>query len=160
MTGTETNVFQEAREKFDALVSRTDELQELYEGTCEILNSTIPTHNWVGIYLVEGSDLVLAAWRGPAPTEHVRIPIGYGLCGYAAEHAESIIVNDVSEDSRYLQCFSTTKSEIVVPIMYKDEVLGEIDVDGDDIDNYGSEDQELLEDMASRLGETIVRKSS
>ena len=91
MTGkVQSEVFAEARGKFNELFNRTDNLQELHDGVCEILNTTIPTHNWVGIYLVEGNDLVLAAWRGPAPTEHVRIPIGYGLCGWAAEHGESI----------------------------------------------------------------------
>jgi xylulose-5-phosphate/fructose-6-phosphate phosphoketolase len=109
-------------------------------------------------YLVEGDDLVLATWRGPAPTEHVRIPIGYGLCGWAAEHGESIVVNDVSKEDRYLQCFSHTKSEIVVRVMHNGEVLGEIDVDGDELNNYGEEDKLLLEEVANRLGERIVAR--
>ena len=160
MTGTETDIFRQARQKVNDLFAETDDLQRLYQGVCDILNTTVPTHNWVGIYLVDGSDLELAAWQGPAPTEHVRIPIGYGLCGYAAEHGESIIVNDVSQDPRYLQCFSHTKSEIVVPIMHAGEVLGEIDVDGDQLNNYSEQDQQLLEEIANRLGERIVSQRS
>jgi L-methionine (R)-S-oxide reductase len=159
MTGkTQTETFAKARQQFEQLFSRTDDLQELYDGVCEILNTTIPTHAWVGIYLVEGPDLVLAAWRGPAATEHVRIPIGYGLCGYAAEHGESIVVDDVSKDDRYLQCFSNTKSEVVVPIMHEGEVLGEIDVDGDEIGAVGGDERVLLEVVSDRLGERIASK--
>jgi L-methionine (R)-S-oxide reductase len=157
MTGqTQTQAFTRAREKFNDLFARTDDLDELYESVCAILNDTIPTHNWVGIYLVEGTDLVLTAWRGPAATEHVRIPIGEGICGYAAAHAESIIVDDVNKDPRYLQCFTQTKSEIVVPIMHQGEVLGEIDVDGDELAAFGEDDRLLLEEVANRLGERIV----
>jgi L-methionine (R)-S-oxide reductase len=156
MTGdVQTDVFTAAREKFNELFDSTDDPQELQEGICEILNTTIPTHAWVGIYMVEGSDLVLTAWRGPAATEHVRIPIGYGLCGWAAEHGESIVVDDVNKDDRYLQCFSQTKSEVVVPIMHNGEVLGEIDVDGDEIGAFGDDDRVLLEEVANRLGERI-----
>jgi L-methionine (R)-S-oxide reductase len=157
MTGqTQTQAFTRAREKFNDLFARTDNLDELYESVCAILNETIPTHNWVGIYLVEGPDLVLTAWRGPAATEHVRIPIGEGICGYAAAHAESIIVDDVNKDPRYLQCFTQTKSEIVVPIMHQGEVFGEIDVDGDELAAFGEDDRLLLEEVANRLGERIV----
>jgi L-methionine (R)-S-oxide reductase len=157
MTGaTEMRAFVRARERFDDLFGGTDDLDQIYEGVCAILNEEIPTHNWVGIYLVEGPDLVLAAWRGPAATEHVRIPIGQGICGYAAAHAESIIVDDVSKDDRYLQCFINTKSEIVVPIMHDGEVLGEIDVDGDRVGAFGEADRVLLEAVANQIGERMA----
>ena len=157
MTGqTQTEAFAKARQRFEDLFARTDDPTDLNEGVCEILITELPWHAWVGIYLVDGSDLVLDAWRGPAATEHTRIPIGYGLCGWAAEHGESIVVDDVSKDDRYLQCFSHTKSEVVVPIMHDGEVLGEIDVDGDEIGAFGDEDRALLEEVAGRLGERIV----
>lgn len=157
MTGhTHTEAYERARVQFDELFRKTDDPKRLNEGVCEIVNITLPWHAWVGIYLVEGSDLVLDAWRGPAATEHTRIPIGYGLCGYAAEHGESIVVDDVSKDDRYLQCFSHTKSEVVVPIMHQGEVLGEIDVDGDKIAAFDENDRMLLEEVAGRLGERIA----
>jgi L-methionine (R)-S-oxide reductase len=155
-SNTQLEAFTKARQQFDELFNRTDDPSELNEGVCAILNTELPWHAWVGIYLVDGSDLVLDAWRGPEATEHTRIPIGYGLCGYAAAHAESIVVDDVSKDDRYLQCFGHTRSEVVVPIMHAGEVLGEIDVDGDEIGAFGEEDRVLLEEVAGRLGERIV----
>lgn len=120
------------------------------EATVKFLNSSIPTYTWVGIYIVEGKDLVLDAWSGPAATEHVRIPIGKGVCGFAAKAGRTEIVSDVSKDPRYLQCFLSTKSEIVVPILSQGSVVGEIDIDGDQLDAFSSLDREFLEAVARK----------
>ena len=69
--------------------------------------------------------------EGPAATEHARIPIGQGICGAAAASGRTEIVDDVNADDRYLACFPSTRSEIVVPIAYEGRVVGEIDIDSD-----------------------------
>jgi len=120
------------------------------EQAVRLLNSAVPSYTWVGIYVVEGSDLVLDAWAGPAATEHTRIPIGQGVCGFAAKAAKTEIVSDVSKDPRYLQCFLSTKSEIVVPILSQGAVVGEIDIDGDQLDAFSSLDREFLEAVAKK----------
>ena len=150
------DVYAVARDQLAQLSRQEPGLQGLYDGVCRILNETIPTFSWVGIYLVDGSDLELVAWRGPASTEHVRVPIGVGDCGAAAAGAETIIVPDVDVDPRYLQCFLNTRSEIVVPIMAGVEVLGEIDVDGDQRNAFGAADQEILEVVASVLARAMT----
>ncbi len=120
------------------------------EAIAKFLNSAVPTYSWVGIYTVEGKDLVLDAWAGPAATEHTKIPIGKGVCGFAAKAGRTEIVSDVSKDPRYLQCFLSTKSEIVVPISGQGSVIGEIDVDGDQLDAFSSLDREFLEAVAKK----------
>ena len=120
------------------------------EHVARFLNSEVPSYSWVGIYAVEGKDLVLDAWAGPAATEHTRIPIGKGVCGFAAKAGRTEIVSDVSKDPRYLQCFLSTKSEIVVPITDKGVVVGEIDIDGDQLDAFSSLDREFLEAAAKK----------
>ena len=122
------------------------------EAVVKLLNSSVSSYTWVGVYAVEGSDLVLDAWSGPAATEHTRIPIGKGVCGFAAKAGRTEIVSDVSKDPRYLQCFLSTKSEIVVPISSHGSVVGEIDVDGDQLDAFSSLDREFLEAVAKKLG--------
>ncbi len=118
---------------------------------------TIPGYDWVGIYLVEGSDLVLGAWDGPEPTEHVRIPIGRGICGAAAAENRTIAVDDVREDPRYLACFVRTRSEIVVPISVGGRVIGEIDVDSDRAARFGPADAALCEAVAAELARVWER---
>ena len=123
-----------------------DTLQEAVEVLQEIEH-----YSWVGIYLVDGDDLVLGPWRGPEATEHVRIPVGQGVCGAAAASGETEIVDDVNADPRYLACFASTRSEIVVPIAHDGRVVGEIDIDSDRPAAFGDEDRELLERVAVLL---------
>lgn len=144
-------VLEQARLQLSERLARSDGGPELLEDICRILERTVPWYDWVGIYLVEGNELVLAAWQGPAATEHVRIPIGQGICGAAAREGQTIIVPDVREDPRYLQCFLSTRSEIVVPIIRDGRVLGEIDIDSDRLAAFGEDDRELLEWVAEAL---------
>ena len=118
------------------------------EAIVKALHSGVQTYSWVGLYLVEGSDLVLDAWSGPSATEHTRIPIGKGVCGFAAKAGRTEIVSDVSKDPRYLQCFLSTRSEIVVPILLGGKVVGEIDIDSDQLDSFSTLDKEFLEAVA------------
>jgi L-methionine (R)-S-oxide reductase len=126
--------------------------REARQAIVGLLNSQVPTYSWVGIYGVEGKDLVLDVFAGPEATEHTRIPIGSGVCGYAAKSGRTEIVSDVARDPRYLQCFISTKSEIVVPITSQGSVLGEIDIDSDQLDAFSSVDREFLEAVARKAG--------
>ncbi|MBI3859973.1 MAG: GAF domain-containing protein [Thaumarchaeota archaeon] len=121
------------------------------EAAVRYLNGSVPAYSWVGVYSVEGKDLVLDAWSGPAATEHTRIPLGKGVCGFAAKAGRTEIVSDVSKDPRYLSCFVSTKSEIVVPIHAGGKVVGEIDIDSDHKDAFSTLDREFLEAVAARL---------
>ncbi|MEK6851595.1 MAG: GAF domain-containing protein, partial [Candidatus Thermoplasmatota archaeon] len=95
------------------------------------LRDAFPHYSWVGVYLLEGETLALAVWKGAHATEHARIPLGQGICGLAARTRETVVVPDVSKDPRYLACFPSTRSEIVVPILADDRLYGEIDIDSD-----------------------------
>jgi len=115
----------------------------------DVLHDEVEHYSWVGIYLVEGDELVLGPWRGPQATDHVRIPVGQGVCGAAAASGETEIVDDVNADPRYLACFPSTRSEIVVPIALDGRVVGEIDIDSDRPAAFGEDDRALLERVAS-----------
>ncbi len=121
------------------------------QGIVDYLHGHVPTYTWVGIYWVEGRDLVLGEWKGPAATEHTRIPIGTGVCGAAAASGHSEVVPDVSTDPRYLACVPSTKSEIVVPIVAGGKVIGAIDIDGTERNAFGPQDQRFLERVAEAL---------
>ena len=117
----------------------------------DLLHDRFPHYDWVGLYWVDGSDLVLGPWIGPEATEHTRIPIGTGVCGAAAASGQTEIVPDVNADPRYLACFANTKSEIVVPIFDGGVVIGEIDIDGSDLDAFNETDARFLEEVAALL---------
>jgi L-methionine (R)-S-oxide reductase len=123
--------------------------------TVEMLQAQFPTYSWVGIYLLEGEELVLGPFVGK-PSPHTRIPLGRGICGAAATEKATIIVDDVNADPRYLACSLETKSEIVVPIMHGPTVLGEIDIDSDRPAAFGAADRDLLESVAALLAMKLI----
>lgn len=98
-----------------------------------------------------GGDLVLGPWTGPAATEHVRIPVGTGVCGAAAASGRTEVVDDVNADPRYLACFLNTRSELVVPIVRGRRVYGEIDVDSDRAAAFSPADAAAVEGLCAVL---------
>ena len=120
-----------------------------------LLKDAIPYYSWVGIYVLEGDELVLGPYLGK-PSPHTRIPLGRGICGAAATEKATIVVDDVNADPRYLACSIETKSEIVVPIMRGDRVLGEIDIDSDQPAAFGARDRALLEPVAAMLADRLA----
>jgi GAF domain-containing protein len=120
----------------------------------QLLKDGIAHYTWVGIYLIDGEELVLGPFLGK-PSPHTRIPLGRGICGAAATEKSTIIVDDVNADPRYLACSIETKSEIVVPIMNGPEVLGEIDIDSDRKAAFDQADRALLEQVAGLLAEAL-----
>ena len=119
----------------------------------EELHERFPHYDWVGIYWVDvnGTDLVLGPWIGPEATEHTRIPIGTGICGAAAASGQTQVVDDVNSDPRYLACFASTRSEIVVPVLAEGQVVGEIDIDATDPSAFDETDRIFLEEIAALL---------
>ncbi len=121
----------------------------------DFLYETFDHYSWVGIYVVRGNMLVLGPWNGEVATEHTQIPIGTGICGSAAQSGETEIIDDVSKDDRYLSCFVSTRSEIVVPIKKNNVVVGEIDIDSDAPAAFNNDDAVFLEKVADMLSQHI-----
>jgi L-methionine (R)-S-oxide reductase len=119
----------------------------------EALHDRFGHYDWVGIYWLDtdANELVLGPWVGPEATEHTRIPVGVGICGAAAASGQTEIVDDVDADPRYLACFTSTRSEVVVPIFADGHVIGEIDIDGTDVGAYDETDARFLEEVAALL---------
>jgi L-methionine (R)-S-oxide reductase len=130
------------------ILDRGDDADDLLRQVVAVLQERFDDYSWVGVYLVEGDELVLGPWQGPEATEHVRIPVGQGICGAAAATGVTEIVDDVNADPRYLACFPSTRSEIVVPISYEGGVVGEIDIDSDRPSAFDADDGEFLERVA------------
>jgi L-methionine (R)-S-oxide reductase len=145
---TSADTYRAALEAIDRIVNREREADDVLRKTVDVLHDRVHHYTWVGIYLVEEGDLVLGPWKGPQATEHVRIPVGQGICGAAAASGRTELVDDVASDERYLACFPSTRSEIVVPIVYEGRVVGEIDVDSDMPAAFGDADRAFLERAA------------
>lgn len=137
-----------------------EDFTSLQEFSARIIAERLSSYDWVGFYMLDPSDenfLVLGPFHG-APTEHVRISVIEGICGAAVAQGETVIVDDVFTDPRYLACSLETKSEIVVPIRVHGKVVGEIDIDSHEPSAFGADDRRFLEECAEVFGQFLEKK--
>jgi len=138
--------------QIDELVQSKKEREDVLREAVKVLKESYEHYNWVGIYLLEGDELVLGPYLGK-PSPHTRIRLNKGICGAAASQKKTVNIPDVNADPRYLACSLETRSEIVVPILRGKQVFGEIDIDSDKLSAFSKEDQLLLEQVCSILTE-------
>ena len=108
--------------------------------------------DWVGVYVLEGDTLVLGPFRGPNPAGHERIPFGEGVCGAVAAKGLTEVVPDVNARPGHIQCFLTTRSEVVAPIFKEGAVVGVLDIDSDTRNAFGEPEVALVERAAAEIG--------
>ncbi|QOR65852.1 GAF domain-containing protein [Cytobacillus suaedae] len=114
-----------------------------------LLNQFLENINWVGFYITEGEQLVLGPFQGlPAC---VRIPFGKGVCGTSAQNKETLRVADVHLFPGHIACDAASASEIVVPMIKNNKVLGVLDIDSPIKDRFDEIDQEYLEKFVDVL---------
>ena len=104
---------------------------------------------WVGFYLVKGGELVLAPFQGPIAC--TRIKPGKGVCGTAWTEKKTMIVPNVDEFPGHIACSSASKSEIVLPIFKNNEVIGVLDVDSDQLNDFSEVDEKYLKQILNLL---------
>jgi L-methionine (R)-S-oxide reductase len=156
--------YQQLAEKLNAFADSAESVEELMSHIVVSLQQRLPHFNWVGFYMIEkgrpGEDpmLVLGPYVG-AETPHKRIPLNQGICGAAVSSGETVVVDDVNADPRYLACSIETRSEIVSPVFSKGEVVGELDIDSHNPAAFTGEDRKLVEHCAALVGGYLERTS-
>ena len=144
----------------DSLAREASTANGLMAAIVTLLHEKLTNYNWVGFYMLEKDaaedTLALGPFRGAA-TPHTRIPLNQGICGAAASRGETVIVDDVASDPRYLACSLETKSEIVVPIFVSGKVVGELDIDSHVPAAFGGEDRQLCEHAAALVGAWLAQ---
>jgi GAF domain-containing protein len=141
------------------LAAAAPSLDELERDVVEAIAGQIPYYDWTGFYMLDPGDpetLILGSFVGEL-TFHVTIPITEGICGAAITARETIVVDDVQNDARYLSCSIRTKSEIVVPIRAHGKIVGEIDIDSHSPAAFTEVDRKFLEEAARIAGEYIEK---
>lgn len=109
---------------------------------------------WVGFYLVEGNELVLGPFQGDIAC--TRIGFGKGVCGTAWQKQKSIIVPNVDEFPGHIACSSSSKSEIVIPILKNEKVVAVLDVDSDELDAFDETDNSYLTQIANLVAKCFL----
>lgn len=152
-----SDLFREILAEIQHAAQSAPSLEALQQFIVQIIPQRLPYYNWTGFYMLDPHDpntLILGPFQG-APTEHTRIPVSEGICGAAVAQGETIVIDDVNADPRYLACSIETKSEIVVPIYVHGKIIGEIDIDSHNPAAFSAKDRAFLEECAGIVGHSI-----
>jgi L-methionine (R)-S-oxide reductase len=133
--------------------------KELMEFISQRLHEKMTRYNWVGFYLVDPKDegvLIVGSFAGSF-TPNARIPLNTGLCGAAASTGETVVVHDVTKDSRYLAGSPLVKCEMVVPIFVRKKLAAELDVESYFLNTFVDAEKEFVEECAGVVGKYLEK---
>jgi L-methionine (R)-S-oxide reductase len=125
--------------------------------TAALLYRALPDVNWVGFYFLKDGDLVLGPFQGKPAC--VRIPVGKGVCGAAAERLESVVVPDVHAFPGHIACDTASRSELVVPLLQQGMLLGVLDLDSPSPGRFDESDRMGCERLAAIFVASLDRVS-
>jgi GAF domain-containing protein len=140
---TKTAAYRELNDQFTALLAGERDGLANAANLTALLFQALPQINWVGFYFLRGDDLVLGPFQGKVAC--VRIPLGRGVCGTAAQRRETVIVPDVHAFPGHIACDAASRSEIVIPLLHQGQLLGVLDLDSPDLARFNSLANQLLQ---------------
>ena len=154
-----TPLHEELLREFQNFAKSAASAQSLMDQMARRLHEKMTRYNWVGFYLVDPADpgfLVVGPYVGSF-TPNARIPLNTGLCGAAATTGQTVVVQDVTKDPRYLAGSSMVNSEIVVPIFVKGKLAGELDIESYFAHTFDRSEQEFVEASAMIVGKRLAK---
>jgi L-methionine (R)-S-oxide reductase len=148
-SGTLEDQYQTVAKQLKALIEDEPNRIANLANASALLAQFLKNINWVGFYLYDGKELVLGPFQGlPAC---IRIPLGKGACGTAAENGHTILIEDVNAFPGHIACDAASQSEIVVPIKKEGALIGVLDIDSPTTHRFSEEDQKGLEKFVEVL---------
>jgi L-methionine (R)-S-oxide reductase len=142
-------------EQLETLAATEADRESFLLEAAQLIQRLFPRYTWVGFYFLREGKLHVGPYVGK-PTPHTVIELNRGICGAAVAEAKTIVVDDVNADPRYLACSLETKSEIVVPLRVKGEIVGELDIDADRRAAFTDDDRRRLEAAAEIIGRRLA----
>jgi GAF domain-containing protein len=145
--------YAELARELRALLSGERDLIANAANTAALLYHALPDLNWAGFYLYKSGELVLGPFQGKPAC--VRIALGKGVCGTAAQSRATVLVADVHQFPGHIACDSASNSEIVIPLLRGGELLGVLDLDSPKLRRFTTADQRGLEALAGIFIEAL-----
>ena len=153
IVGSKEEIYSDLVQQLSSLIAGENDVTANLANMSAALKATMPHYSWVGFYLVKDGELVLGPFQGKVAC--VRIPIGRGVCGTAAAQRQTLVVPDVNAFPGHIACDPDSRSEIVVPLVYKDRVLGVLDVDSNRHNAFDDVDRRYLEAIGEIAAKTV-----
>lgn len=141
-----TELYSQLASQLRALLADASDLISNAANTAALIYHTLPDINWAGFYFLKGDELILGPFQGkPACT---RIPLGKGVCGAAAKEQKTLVIPDVQKFPGHIACDTASNSEIVIPLIQNNNLLGVLDIDSPALGRFDEQDQIGLERLA------------
>ena len=134
-------------EELNGLLSGESDFVANAANASALLFDALPDVNWVGFYFLREGELVVGPFQGKPAC--VRIPLGKGVCGTAAANRKTIVVRDVHVFPGHIACDAASQSEIVVPLLKSDALLGVLDIDSPSVGRFDDADRRGIERLAT-----------
>lgn len=151
--GTLTQNYETVLLQLKGLTDGESDLIANLSNAAALLNHFLDDINWVGFYLAKGQELVLGPFQGlPAC---IRIPFHKGVCGHAATTKQTVVVSNVHEFPGHIACDEATNSEIVIPLIKDDQLIGVLDIDSPVLNRFSEMDKKYLEQFVQILINTM-----
>lgn len=151
---------EEKQKTYEMMISQQNELIKdeknwlaTLSNASALLNMSLPNTVFAGFYLFDENELILGPFQGNVSC--TRIQMGKGVCGEAADTNQTVIVGNVKEHQNYIACDSAALSEIVVPMVKDQRLIGVLDIDSKEINSYDQTDKKYLEDYCKQLLEVF-----
>lgn len=144
-----TTLYKELLQQTTGLLHDERDMTANMANVASLLFHSMPDINWSGFYLLKNGELVLGPFHGKPAC--VRIALGRGVCGTAAETRETQVVADVHAFPGHIACDAASRSEIVVPLVKNGQLLGVLDIDSPIVSRFDDEDRQALERLAALL---------
>ncbi len=142
-----TALYRDLAQELQALLDGEDDATANAANAAAAIYHSLPALNWAGFYFLRGTELVLGPFQGKPAC--VRIPLGRGVCGTAAQERRSIVVPDVEAFPGHIACDSASQSELVVPLLDGDRLLGVLDLDSPERGRFDDDDRAGCEALAA-----------
>lgn len=154
MAKTKEQLYEELGQEVGAILEGETDMIANLANVASLVYNKLPGVNWAGFYLLKGEELVLGPFMGKPAC--VRIPVGRGVCGAAAKTGFPQIVEDVHEFEGHIACDYASNSEIVLPLIVNDELIGVLDLDSPDKARFDSVDLEGLKIVGQKVEATLA----
>ena len=145
-TGSKAERYAQLQSQLRSLLASERDFIANAANLASLLYHSLPDLNWAGFYLIKGDELVLGPFQGKPAC--VRIAMGKGVCGMAAAQRQTILVANVHDFPGHIACDSASNSEIVVPLVSDEQLLGVLDLDSPSFDRFDDEDAKGLNELA------------
>jgi L-methionine (R)-S-oxide reductase len=154
-TGGKSQLYRDLARELDALLTGETDATANAANAAAAIYHTLPNLNWAGFYFLRDEMLVLGPFQGRPAC--VRIALGAGVCGTAARERRSILVDDVDAFPGHIACDTVSRSELVVPLIGTDGLLGVLDLDSPDLARFDADDQAGCEALADIIVRHLMR---